>query len=121
MSHPLTPDSIALLYEYHRSLPPFRSIKKMPHADGVEFRIVKDRARIAWCQWMGDRFRIAISANGVSQTATLAMYLGHEMCHVAEDVTGHNPGGNENVHGAYFRKLAARFCKIHGFDLKAFF
>jgi hypothetical protein len=121
MTHPLKPTSIALLYEYHRSLPPFCSIKKMPHADEVEFAVVMDRERIAWWQWTDGVHRISISANGVGQTSTLAMYLGHEMCHVAVDVTGKNTGGNENTHNAAFKRLATRFCKVHGFDLKAFY
>jgi hypothetical protein len=108
--HPLSTDSIALLYEYLRSLPPFRSIKKMPHADEVEFAVVVDRERIAWWTWCGGVYRISISANGVGQTATLAMYLGHEMCHVAVDVTGRNTGGKENTHNGAFKRLATRFC-----------
>lgn len=119
--HPLRPESIALLYEYLRSLPPFARIKKMPHADDVEFFVVKDRERIAWWTWCDGIHRISISSDGVSQTATLAMYLGHEMCHVAVDVSGKNTGGNENTHNAAFKRLAARFCKVHGFDLKAFY
>jgi hypothetical protein len=27
----------------------------------------------------------------------------------------------EKTHNAEFRKLAARFCKVHGFDPKAFY
>jgi len=70
---------------------------------------------------MGDRHRISMSSNGVGHSMTLAMYLGHEMCHLAEEVLKLNPGGNENVHGAGFRKLASRFCNVHGFDLKVFY
>jgi hypothetical protein len=43
------------------------------------------------------------------------------MCHIAEDILGCNPGGNENVHSAMFKKLAKTFCKVHGHDLKAFY
>ncbi|WP_439398754.1 hypothetical protein ACRQ5Q_15265 [Bradyrhizobium sp. PMVTL-01] len=117
----LKPQSVALLYDYLRSFPPFASISKMPPAAEVEFHVVKDRSRIGWWSWQEGVHRISISANGVSQTATLAFYLGHEMCHVAVDVQGLNTGGGENVHNAAFRKLAARFCKVHGFDLKAFY
>jgi hypothetical protein len=43
------------------------------------------------------------------------------MCQAAVHELGLNTGGNENTHNAPFRKLVARFCKVHGFDLKAFY
>ena len=117
----LKANSVALLYEYLRSFPPFSGISKMPPADEVKFCIDKDRSRIGWWSWQDGVHRISISANGVSHTSTLAFYLGHEMCHVAVDVQGLSTGGGENSHNAAFRKLAARFCRAHGFDLKAFY
>ena len=93
----------------------------MPEADDVEFWVIKNKSCFAKWQWTGERHRISISSTSVSHSMTLLMYLGHEMCHLAEDILGLNPGGKANVHGAKFRKLAARFCRIHGCDVKAFF
>ena len=120
MTLPLTPESIAALYEYARSLPPFLTVK-MPHADDVEFWVVKDRERGARYQWTGDRHRISVSLLAIGHSMTLLAYIGHEMCHLAVEELGLDTGGNENVHNTSFRKLAGRFCKVHGFDPKAFY
>lgn len=121
MTLPLQPESIALLYEYLRSLPPFSAIKAMPAADDVEFCVINDRSIFAKWSWHDGVHRISISSKAISQTGTLAMYLGHEACHIGVDVQGLNTGGNANTHNAAFRKLAKRFCRVHGFDLKAFY
>ena len=109
------------MYEYNRSLPPFATIKKMPHADDVEFWITKDRQCFAQWKWTGERHRISISSMSIGHTATLLSSIGHEMCHMAVHEAGKCTGGNENTHNLAFRKLADRFCKVHGFDLKAFY
>lgn len=118
MTLPLKTESIEALYEYARSLPPF---SKLPHCDEVEFHITKDRQRFAQWQWTGERHRVYISASSIGHSATLLSSLGHEMCHMVVWESGQDTGGNENTHNAAFRKLAKRFCKIHGFDFKAFF
>jgi hypothetical protein len=120
MTLPLKPESIAALYEYARSLPPFSKLK-LPHADDVEFWIIKDRDCFAKWQLIGERHRISISALSIGTSTTLLAYLGHEMCHMAVDAARQNTGGNANTHNAAFRKLAARYCKVHGLDPKAFF
>jgi hypothetical protein len=120
MTLPLKPESIAALYEYLRSLPPFSGIK-MPHADDVEIWVTKDRTCFAKWQFTGERHRVSISSASIGSTPTLTTYLGHEMCHAAVHELGLNTGGTANTHNAAFRKLAARFCKVHGFDLKTFY
>jgi len=121
MTLPLNPETIAALYEYARSLPPFSALKKMPHADDVEFRVVKDRTRFGWYQRVRGRHRISVSIVACGHTTTLVNTIGHEMIHLYLSEAGLESGGNENVHNSAFRKLAARFCKIHGVDPKAFF
>jgi hypothetical protein len=79
MTLPLHPESIAALYEYLRSMPPFRTLKGMPHADEVEFWVVKDRERFGWYQRIGGRPRISISSPSIGQIVTLIETLGHEM------------------------------------------
>jgi hypothetical protein len=106
MTLPLKPESVALLWEYLRSLPPFSGIK-MPHADDVEIWVTNDKRRFA--QWMhtGEHHRVSISSATIGSTMILAMYLGHETCHAAVHELGLNTGGNENTHNAAFLKLAA--------------
>ena len=93
----------------------------MPEADDVEFWITKDKRRFA--QWMhtGEHHQVSILSATIDSTMILAIYLGHEMCHAAVHELGLNTGGSENTHNAPFRELVARFCKVHGFDLKAFY
>jgi hypothetical protein len=122
MTPPLQPEPVAILYEFLRSLPPFSTMKrKLPHADDVEFRIVKDCTCYAFWRWTGHHHSISVSSVSVGQTITLVDALGHEMCHIAVWEMDGDTGGNENTHNAVFRKLATRFCKIHGLDLKAFY
>lgn len=121
MTLPLKPEPIAALYEFLRSLPPFTRLK-MPPADEVEFSVIRDRTCFAQWDCRDDgTHRIRISESAVGQTMTLVMSLGHEMVHLAVDILGKNTGGNANTHNAAFRRMAARFCKVHGLDLKAFY
>ena len=116
----LKPESIAALYEYARSLPPFTSAR-LPESDDVEFWIVKDKRIFAAWEHTGKHHRISVSASSIGTSETLLRALGHEMCHAAVHESGKGTGGNANTHSAAFRKLAARFCKIHGLDEKAFY
>jgi hypothetical protein len=76
-----------------------------------------------FAQWefTGRCHRITISSARNGQLVTLVASLGHEMCHLAVHEARQNTGGNENTHNSAFRKLAARFCRIHGVDPKAFY
>lgn len=120
MALPRDTTAVAYLYEYARHLPPFKRIK-LPPADEVKFKFIKDPNRYATWQWDGTRHVISISSIAVGHSLTLLTYLGHEMCHAAVHEQGLNTGGNENTHNSAFRRLAARFCKVHGLDPLAFF
>jgi SprT-like family protein len=41
--------------------------------------------------------------------------MAHEMCHLRQEMTG-----DRGHHTAAFRRMAARVCRAHGFDLKTF-
>jgi len=50
------------------------------------------------------------------------MFMSHEMIHLHLEATGmESRSGDANTHNMAFRKLAARVCKLHGFDPKAFY
>jgi hypothetical protein len=43
--------------------------------------------------------------------------MAHEMIHLYQ----HEKGGcTRGVHNAHFMRLAARVCRVHGFDLESF-
>jgi phage terminase large subunit len=51
--------------------------------------------------------------NGFS--ATLLATMAHEMCHLRQELTG-----DRGHHTVAFKRMAARVCRAHGFDLKTF-
>jgi len=57
--------------------------------------------------------RVSEARNG--HVSTLMATMAHEMCHLRQEQTG-----DRGHHTAAFRKMAARVCRSHGFDLKAF-
>jgi hypothetical protein len=57
--------------------------------------------------------RVSEAKNGY--TATLLATMAHEMCHLRQEFTG-----DRGHHTAAFRRMAARVCRAHGFDLKTF-
>ncbi len=121
MTFPLTPEAAATMYGYVCSLPPFLGLK-LPDADDVEFWIIKADKYFAVWEWTGENHRISLSVSSIGSSITLLQALGHEVCHLAVHEAGENTGGNANSHNKAFRKLAARFCKVHGcLDLKAFY
>ena len=121
MTHlPLTPEVLAAAYDYLASTAPFNRWN-LPDSDDITFRVVKSRKMFAQYVYDGTH-TIEGSSGTVGHTATLLESMGHEMVHVHLRQTGmesrsHNP----NVHNLPFRKLAARVCAVHGFDLKAFY
>lgn len=121
MTLPLKPETLAAAYEYLRSLPPF-SAMKLPDSDDVEFWISKRDQEFGRYQWTGERHRISMSEKSIGHSDTLFRYLSHEMIHLHLQAAGlESKSTSLNVHNTQFRKIAARVCKIHGFDPKAFY
>lgn len=114
----LTPEILEAAYEFLRTTPPFRRWK-LPHADDVKFVVSADPC------WRGyyicDRrhgHTIAISGKWIGHTANLIATMAHEMIHLYQSIRGLE---TRNVtHNADFRRIAARVCKHHGFDPRAF-
>jgi hypothetical protein len=118
----LTPDLLEGAYEYLRSSPPFRDWR-LPDPDHVVFRVLGARDRFGHFRgWHrrgngADMFsEIAVSAQKVRTTQMLIATMAHEMIHLYQDENGTARGH----HNPQFRRLAARVCKAHGFDLQEF-
>lgn len=108
----LTPDLIEAVYELLRATPPFRRWK-LPHADDVEFHVIKSGAIDGDCAYDGDRFTIRLSADRHSMLASTIATMAHEMCHMRYP-------RDRAHHGKLFKRLAAQVCAVHGFDPKTF-
>ena len=116
----LTPEALENAYEYLRATLPFRRWD-LPHADNLVFRVMGARDR--YSHFKG-RFKDKVDLNeiGVSQakvhsTDMLMATMAHEMIHLHQ----HEKGGcTRGPHNAHFRRLAARVCRVHGFDAESF-
>lgn len=121
MTLPLTTEILTAAYDFIATTPPY-SGWNLPDSDDVKFIVNRKlRNKFAQYQWTGEQHSIAISAASNGHTSTLLESLGHEMIHLYLEHMGWESGGNESVHNAAFRKFAARACKFHGWDPKAFY
>lgn len=116
----LTPEILVGAYEYLRVTLPFRRMN-LPHADDVVFRVLGARDRFGHFRGrfktMPDLNEIGVSQRMVHSTQTLMATMAHEMIHLYQHESG---GCTRAVHNAHFRRIAARVCRIHGFDLATF-
>jgi len=117
----ITPDMLAGMYEYLRTTPPFKGWK-LPPSSEVKFNVSRNPKEYGYYQWDGKRHTITGSIKSVGQTITLAVFMAHEMIHMYLEIHGlESRKGGRDTHNAAFKKRAARVCKWHGFDLKAFY
>lgn len=120
MTLPITPATLAAAYDFLRALPPFAGMK-MPESDDVEFAVTRRHNEFGRYQWTGERHRISISEKTVGSTLLLLQIMAHEMNHLSLEQDGlESYSGGENGHNKHFRQRAARICKIHVWDEKAF-
>lgn len=121
MTLPLTSEMLAAAYTYLTSTPPF-SCWNLPDAEDIEFKVSRRGGEFGRYQWNGRRHAISMSTKSIGQTATLLQYLAHEIIHLHLEIIGaESKSPNPDVHNEAFRKLAAKVCRIHGFDPKAFY
>ena len=117
---PLTPAVLAAAYDYLASTAPFSSWN-LPDSEDIKFRVIKSRKVFAQYVWDGTH-AIEVSSGTVGQTDTLMQTMAHELTHLHLRLTGmESRSDNPNVHNGAFRKLAAKVCATHGWDLKAFY
>jgi hypothetical protein len=117
MTLPLTVEMLALSYDYLCATPPF-SKWNLPPAEDVKFVIIKDRQTAGWHKMDGGKHIIGISRGAIGRTHSLMEVMAHEMIHAHQRETNMETKGSD--HNAAFRKLAARVCRIHGFDPQLF-
>ena len=86
-----------------------------PHADGLGFAVVRDPNMYAdfGIEDGVPMIRVSEAKNG--HVATLLSTMAHEMCHLRQEQLG-----DRGRHSANFKRMAARVCRAHGFDLKTF-
>jgi hypothetical protein len=113
----VTPDQLFAAYEFMRIMPPFSSYK-IPPANEVEFHIVNDHRLHGWHKKNENGLHVfAISRNSIGHTASLMLYVAHEMIHLVQAERGTN---TRAAHNAEFRKIAEKVCDMHGFDFRVF-
>lgn len=110
----ITPQLVAATYELLRMTLPFRRWK-LPHADDVEFHITEHSDIDGDCLVSGGKVRIRVTADRNNTLGKLLLTLGHEMCHVRQEVVA-----PEDVHGEPFMHLARLVCRRHGFRMEDF-
>ena len=118
MTLPLTPRVIEAAYEYLRATEPF-SAWHLPHADDVEFAVTRHRDREGdHSTYRGTTEHIIrVSSYHIKTTRTLLVCLAHEMIHAHMDRAKLN---QRNDHGSQFKRLAARVCSVHGWEVEKF-
>lgn len=117
----LTPETLSAAYDYLCTTLPF-SRWNLPDSDDITFKVIRSRKVFAQYIWDNGKHTIEVSSGTVGHTLTLLESMGHEMVHLHLRLTGmESKSNNPNVHNLPFRKLAAQVCRVHGFDLKAFY
>jgi hypothetical protein len=114
MSLRLTPDVLAAAYDFLRSTPPFKGWR-LPESDDVGFHVVRDPNMYADFGMEGGCPVIRVSEAKNGHVATLLATMGHEMCHLRQELIG-----DRGHHTAAFKRMAAAVCRAHGFDPKTF-
>jgi hypothetical protein len=120
------PNEAAAMYDCLRQCRPFNRWK-LPEAEGIEFVVVNDpRIYAEFVVKYNDGIKIKISGASLSHFNTLAMYMAHEMVHLAQEIAKTHTGANRpknplSGHNADFKRRAALVCKRWGWDPKTFF
>jgi hypothetical protein len=117
MTLPLTRDVLAAAYDYLRATPPFNAWN-LPEPDDIKFKVVRSPTlRGYYLRDEAGKQVIAMSARNIGHSINVIATMAHEMIHLHQGETNMENGAE---HNAAFNKLAARVCKLHGFDPKLF-
>ena len=117
MTLPLTKENLQAAYDFLSTTEPFNKWN-LPEGDDVVFSVIRDPKLRGYYIFENKRHRIYVSASTIGHTQNLIGVMAHEMIHLHEQEAGMCRQDVE--HSAAFKKLAARVCKIHGFDPKLF-
>lgn len=115
---PLTPERLAAVYDCLRAFPPYNRMN-LPPASEVKFSVLRTRAVHGdYTRYIGtDQHFLRVSASTHAQFGSLSATIGHEMIHVHQ---GRAKTETKGEHNAEFKRLAARACKVMGWDLGQF-
>ena len=115
MSLPITPESIAALYDALRQFQPFKGWN-LPESDEVEFHVTQERS-VYGTYHFGEAHAITVSEAVVGHWSTLTETMAHEMIHLHQSIRGTQ---SKAEHNHEFKRLAIRVCKAFGFDERCF-
>ena len=110
----ITPCALEAVYQMLASIPPLSKLS-LPHAESVEFVVMRAVDRFGDYIQTPYGHRIRISSKKVGSLITLEQTMAHEMIHMHQAQRGLRLD-----HGAEFRKLATRVCKTMDWDERAF-
>lgn len=115
MSLKLSPEILAAAYDYLALTEPFKNWNLLP-SDEVTFKVSRSKDFLArYTYWLeSEKQQIEVSEYHVKRTDTLISSMAHEICHMHERLSGMCSPKQE--HSKVFEKLAARVCKVHGWD-----
>lgn len=105
-----TPEIVEAIYELLRLTPPFKGWR-LPHADEVEFTILRTKDFEGDYHFHKGRHVIRISHHKHKTLAFLTMTIAHEMIHMRDQILG-----VKSFHGKSFQRMADQVCRYHGFD-----
>lgn len=114
----LTPALIRKAYEFIIETPPFDKYL-FPDSEGITFKV--SRADGHFGQFIvseDDKLVIELSDKIIGHTDLLMMFLAHEIIHLYQHLNKLDSARTQ--HNAQFKKMAAKVCLEHGYDLKAF-
>lgn len=103
----VTPELMEATYEYLRLTSPFKGWK-LPHADDVDFYVMKTRENHGEHGMEGRRHFVRISYRTHKTIFALILTMAHEICHMKDT--------SKADHGATFQRLADSVCRHHGWD-----
>lgn len=112
----LTPEMLALAYDYLAVQKPFSSWN-LPPSEDVKFSVSRHKDRFAHHQMVGGVHHLVFSSRFVGRHDSLLVTLAHELIHIHQEESCMM---RDNPHDAAFHKLADKVCKLHEFDRLTF-
>lgn len=114
MTLPLTRDLLAACWDFLRECQPIKSWN-LPPAEEVEFKVIPDPHTAGYHKMVGDKHIVGISSGAIGRLHSLTETMAHEMVHAHQRTT--TPVmDTKGTHNKAFTRLAARVCKVLGFD-----
>lgn len=110
MKLPLTAETMAGAYAYLQTTPPFKQWN-LPLPKDIVFKVHRSRVEQGSHRFVRGRHVLKVSSNLIVTTRSLIEVMAHEMVHVYQ-----LEQGLRTNHAGPFKALAARVCRIHGFD-----